>query len=169
MDLETLCLRPAAIQPFAAQIADRLRALAIDVVCGPLNEGAFVALLVAATLDCEFAYAERFVGPRGDALYPVAYRLPPMLRPLVDGKRVAIVNDVISAGSAVRGTFADLESLGARIVAVGALLVLGPSMAAFAGEHGIQLEALAHEPLNLWTPAECPLCRAGVALEAPGT
>ena len=32
MDLETLCLRPAAIQPFSAALADRLRPYRVDAV-----------------------------------------------------------------------------------------------------------------------------------------
>ena len=165
LDLETLCLWPANIQPFAAELASRLRPYNVDAVCGPLNEGAFVALMVASALNCDFTYAERFADPAREALFPVEYRLPRALHSIVQGKRVAIVNDVISAGSAVRGAFADLQVAGARVVAIGSLLVLGMSIAAFAQEHGVSLEALSHQPHNLWAPAECPLCRSGVPLE----
>ena len=41
------------------------------------------------------------------------------------GKRVAIVNDVINVGSAMQGTFADLQNCGAVVVDISALLVLG--------------------------------------------
>jgi orotate phosphoribosyltransferase len=103
LDLETLFLRPSRIEPFAAQLADRLRSYRIDAVCGPLNEGAFVALMTASELDCDYTYAERFAPPpTGNELFPVEYRLPNALHPMVRGKRIAIVNDVISAGSAVR-------------------------------------------------------------------
>ena len=120
MDLETFFLNPSQVLPFAAQIASKLFAYDIDVVCGPLNEGAFVALMVAADLHCDFAYAERFAHPQQNQLYPIEYRLPKASHRMVKGKKVAIVNDVISAGSAVRGTFADLGALGAEVVAVGA-------------------------------------------------
>src|SRR5258706_15678033 len=74
MDLETLCRRPEAIQPFAQQLADRLRPYALDAVCGPLNEGAFVSLMVAAELGCDFTYAERFAEGAGEALFSVRYQ-----------------------------------------------------------------------------------------------
>jgi orotate phosphoribosyltransferase len=165
MDLETLCARPTAILPFASELAARLRRYDVAVVCGPMNEGALVALMVAAALDCQFTYAERFVAGDSGGLYPVAYRLPPPSHAIVDGKRVAIVNDVISAGSAVRGTLADLDTCGARVVAVAALLVVGESFDAFARSRDIAVETLAREPGNLWTPTDCPLCRDGVPLE----
>ena len=129
-DLELLCLRPEFVRQRAAELAARLGQYRVDAVCGPLVEGAFVALMVASDLDVEFYYTERFT-PQADEslLFPVEYRVPPVLRGRLQGKRVAIVNDVISAGSAVRGTLADLEACGAETVAVAALAVLGPSAA----------------------------------------
>lgn len=127
------------------------------------------SLLASLELSCDFAYAERFADATREGLYPVAYRLPRALQPAVKGKRVAIVNDVINAGSAVRGTFCDLQALGADVVAIGALLALGDAIAEFAAEHHVALEVLERMPNNLWTPSECPLCAAGMPLEIVGT
>jgi orotate phosphoribosyltransferase len=167
--LETLCLHSRAMQPLAAQLAARLEKYKVDAVCGPLVEGAFVALLVSLELGCDFVYAERFANTESKDLYPVEYRVPAVLEPAVRGKRVAIVNDVINAGSAVRGAFSDLQARGASIVAIGALLALGDSIDAFAAEHHIALEFLKRMPNNLWAPAECPLCAKGEPLEVVGT
>src|SRR5215470_18582596 len=143
LDLELLCVRPQPIQRFAAQLAARLKPHAIEMVCGPLIEGAFVALTVAAELGVPFAYAERSATARGTGLYPLTYRIPPALRAMLRGKRVAIVNDVVNAGSAVHGAFDDLLACGARPVVIAALAVLGDYAARFAAEHEIGLEALA--------------------------
>jgi orotate phosphoribosyltransferase len=167
--LETLCLHSCDLRPFAVQLAGQIVPYKIDVVCGPLVEGAFVALLVSLELGCDFVYAERFADIAREGLYPVEYRLPRALQPAVTGKRVAIVNDVISAGSAVRGTFSDLQVLGASVVAIGALLALGDAIAEFAAEHHLALELLKQMPNNLWTPSECPLCAAGEPLEIVAT
>jgi orotate phosphoribosyltransferase len=164
-DLELLCLHPRQIEPLAAELAERLRPLDVDAVCGPLNEGAFVALLVAAQLDVEFCYAERFEQPGADRLFPVQYRLPGPLRSRVSGRRVAIVNDVISAGSAVRGAYHDLLACGAVPVAIAALLVLGELAAPFAAEARIPLISLGQHANPIWTPRECPLCAAGVPVD----
>ena len=167
--LETLCLRSREIQTFTARLAARLLPYEVEVICGPLVEGAFVALLVSLELGCHFAYAERFADAKRAELFPVEYHVPKDLQPMVKGKRVAIVNDFISAGSAVRGTFLDLNSLGAKVVAIGALLALGDAVGEFVAEQRIALELLDRLPSNLWTPSECPLCIAGVPLEIAGT
>jgi orotate phosphoribosyltransferase len=167
--LETLSLHSNEIRTFAVRLAAQLAQHEIEVVCGPLVEGAFVALLVSLELECDFVYAERFADATREELYPVEYRLPRALRPAVRGKRVAIVNDVISAGSAVRGTYFDLQAVGAEVIVIGALLALGDAITEFAAGHHIALELLEQMPNNLWTPSQCPLCVAGVPLEVVGT
>ncbi len=168
LQLETLCLHSREIRPFAIQLAAQLQQHNVEVVCGPLVEGAFIALLVSLELGCKFVYAERFVNAAREGLYPVEYRLPKTLYTAVKGKRVAIANDVISAGSAVRGAFADLQAIGADVVAIGALLALGDTIAGFAAEHHVSLEVLRQMPHNLWTPSQCPLCAKGQPLEIEG-
>jgi orotate phosphoribosyltransferase len=165
LDLELLCLRPRHVQPFAAALAKRLASFHVQAVCGPLVEGAFVGLMVASELGVEFSYAERYVQPTGEGLFPVRYRIPEPLRGRVRDKRVAIVNDVINAGSAVRGTVSDLETCGATLVAIGTLVVLGMAASEFAASKGVALESLASHPNTLWEPAKCPLCASGVRLE----
>ena len=106
--------------------------------------------------------------PRTD-FYPVGYRIPATLRDRVLGKRTAIVDDVINAGSAVRGATEDLQACGARVAVIGALLTLGSPASAFAKNEGVPLETLAHLPKNLlWEPPSCPLCASGVTLEGFG-
>ncbi|MGB2633285.1 MAG: phosphoribosyltransferase family protein [Candidatus Acidiferrum sp.] len=167
--LETLCQHSRKIQPFASQLAAKLLQYQVEVVCGPLVEGAFIALLVSLEIGCDFVYAERSPNTTRQGLYTVEYRLPPALRSVVKGKRVAIVNDVINAGSAVIGTFTNLQSIGVNVVAIGALLALGDTIHAFAADHHLPLELLKQMPNNLWTPSQCPLCAAGQPLEIVGT
>jgi len=164
LDLELLFLHPERVRPLASALAERLAVHGVAAVCGPLVEGAFAALMVASALGAPFSYAERVVEPKARDLFPVAYRIPNALRSEVRGKRVAVVNDVINAGSAVRGTLEDLKACGAEPVAVGALAVLGESARELAAEHGVVLETLAAFPNEIWEPDACPLCREGVLL-----
>lgn len=164
VDLELLFLYPDRIRRLTTQLATSLRSHRPEVVCGPLVEGAFVAMMVAPRLRVPFTYAERIADDTLSGLYPVRYRLPGALREVVRGRRVAIVNDVINAGSAIRGTYTDLVACGAQPVAVATLAVLGGRAAEFAAANQIALETLATLPNEIWEPAVCPLCRDGVPL-----
>jgi orotate phosphoribosyltransferase len=167
LDLETLFLRPNELRPFVEELAHLLGRHEFEAVCGPLIGGAFVAQTVASILDVEFCFTEESKEPRPDGLFPVAYRLPASLRGVVRGKRIAVVNDVINAGSAVRGTIADLESCGATVVAIATLAVLGDSASQFAADKNLPLHYLASLANPLWIPSECPLCAAGVDVDEP--
>src|SRR6202008_5143355 len=107
--------------------------------------GAYGALMVASELGVEFSYAERRPPSERQAdalLFQVKYELPRVLRERVREKRVAIVNDVVSAGSAVRGALTDLRACGATVVAIGTLAILGTSAKRFAEEEGLVLASL---------------------------
>jgi orotate phosphoribosyltransferase len=163
LNLERLCLHPEPVERLAISLADRLAAFEADVICGPLVEGAFVALMVARRLGLSFAYTER-VDSQTDRLFPVTYTVPGALRDEVSGKRIVIVNDVIGAGSAVLGTLKDLYACGGDPLAIGTLATRGSAAVVLARENGLALETLASFPGDLWKPGECPLCAAGVPL-----
>jgi orotate phosphoribosyltransferase len=80
---------------------------------------------------------------------------------------VAIANDVINAGSAVRGTYQDLKSCSAEPIVVGTLANLGTCALSYFAERGVALESLAQLPNELWLPQECPLCASGEPLDKP--
>jgi orotate phosphoribosyltransferase len=168
LDLDGLFARPARLAPFVAELADQLSACGADVVCGPLVGGAFVAQAVAERLGIEASWTERVAAPSGAGLYAARYRIPDALRDRLRGRSVAIVDDVVNAGSATGATIADLRACDARPVALGALLVLGDGAARLADEEGLALASVGELPNAIWAPADCPLCAAGVALEELG-
>jgi len=167
LEIPPAYIRPRSLRPYAARLARLLGAHRVEAVCGPLVEGALLAQMVAEELDVEFYFAEQFSRhAAANDLYPVGYRIPAALRDRIRGKRTAVVDDVINAGSAVRGAVDDLEACGAQLVAIGSLLVLGPHASAFAASKRVPLETLAHIAKNeLWQPSSCPLCASGVPLE----
>ena len=167
LDLELLCLRPDRVRPFANELAARLTKYGTEVVCGPLVEGAFLALMVASEMGLPFTYSEPLPEEKPAKLYPVRYRLPPPLCAEVRGKRVAIVNDAINVGSAVRGTFADLKRCQAEPVAIATLAALTPWVTRFAETNGLGLEVLVSLESEVWTPTACPLCIRGEPLTEP--
>jgi orotate phosphoribosyltransferase len=166
LELDALFTRPRALRPFVVELARRLAPYETDVICGPMVGGAFLAQLIAEEMGVEFVHALRFTAERDtNTLYPVSYQIPQALRGRIAGRTVAVVDDVINAGSAVRATVADVLACDARPVVIAALLVLGSSPATFAAESGIGLEALARRDNHLWPPSDCPLCARGIPLE----
>jgi orotate phosphoribosyltransferase len=164
LDMERLCVKVAPVRAMALQIAEQLRNDRVEVVCGPLIDGAFVAMLVAEALGVPFTYAERIGAPAASGLYTCAYRIPDALRVEVHGHRVAVVTDVINAGSAVRGTFIDLKSCGADVVSLAALGALGDWAAGFATGERLHLAVLETFANTIWEPSACPHCAAGEPL-----
>lgn len=165
MDLDPLYLRPTDLAPLISRLAEQCAEHRPEMICGPLTGGAFIALGVATELGVEFCFTERRVNTAQDGLYPVEYPLPAALHRFVTCKRVIILDDVISAGSAVRGSLVELQAAGATVVAAGALLVLGHTGADFFTRQGIPVVALDQRDNPLWMPEDCPMCAAGMPLE----
>ena len=165
LELDALFNQPWAIAPFVTRLTARLRKHAPEVVCGPLLGGAFLAQLLAHSLEVEFCFTERQAPPQADGLYGTRYQLPPAYRLRVRARRVAMVDDVMSAGSALRSTYLELKARGAVPVVAGALLVLGDLAADFFAQQHVPIEAVARDAYELWEPTECPLCAAGRPLE----
>jgi orotate phosphoribosyltransferase len=80
--------------------------------------------LVAQSLAADFCFTERSA-VKADGLFGTRYELPPAHRPRLRGRRVALVDDVMSAGSALRATLVALQSAGAMPVVAGGLTPLG--------------------------------------------
>ncbi len=165
LELDRLFVRPQVLLPWVNELAGQLAFYQPEAICGPLVGGALLAQMAAAQLGVEFFYTERRVKSEFEGLYPVEYLLPASVRASAAGKRVAVLDDVTNAGSAVRGTVATLTACGAQIVVVGALLVLGRAAPDYFEPRGISVVSLATFTSGLWRPEDCPLCAAGVGLE----
>jgi orotate phosphoribosyltransferase len=167
-DLDALFAVPNRISPFVNRLTESLRSYNVAAVCGPLLGGAFLAQLVAQALDIEFCFTERVMPRDATGLYQASYVLPSGFSARVHGRRVAMVDDVMSAGSALRGTYTELQTHGAVPLVAGALMVLGNKGADFFAEQQVAVEAVVREDYSLWLPSDCPLCAAGTPLENVG-
>ena len=170
--LDGLFENPSVVAPLVTELAERLASYRTAIVCGPLLGGAFLAQLLAVELGVRFAYTEPVPGSSSgrsatDSLFGASYRLPMALQDSVRGESVAVVDDVVSAGSSVRASVGSLVRAGATPTVVGSLAVLGTSALDHFAERGIAVETLERQDFELWEPAECALCRAGVKLEDP--
>jgi orotate phosphoribosyltransferase len=168
LDLDGLFGSPRQIAPFLARLSDQLRAHEPNLVCSPLLGGALLAQSIATALNIDFCFAEPGLPERGTGLFRARYRLPVAFHSSVHGRRVAVVDDVMSAGSSLRATCAELRAHKANPVAIGALVVLGDvGERHFVEEQRLPVDAVIRDTFELWSESECPLCTQGVPLEDP--
>jgi len=161
LELDGLFLWPARIRPAARKLAGHLRQYGPAAVCGPVAGGAFLAQMVAEVLGAAFLPAYQEPGS------PARYRLPRVARDEIAGWPVAVVDDAVNAGTAVRASCQELRAAGAVPVAVAALLALGPGTTAITGTLGLPFHALTALPSHAWPARSCPLCAAGTPLDQP--
>jgi orotate phosphoribosyltransferase len=164
-NLDNLFGDPVCLQPFVDDLAGRLATHRIDAVCGPMTGGAKLAAMIGTKLNIESYHTERFEPPNATGLFPVRYLVPAVQRDRLRGKTVAIVDDAISAGSAVNGTHADLLACGAKPIVCGALIIFGDRADGFGTASNLKLEAITRMSFSMWKPGECPLCKSGVPIE----
>ena len=120
-------------------------------------------------MGVRFYFTELASSGANNELFAAKYRLPLALQRRAAEERIAVVDDVISAGSSVRATVAALRAACAQVVAIGTLDLLGTEAAAHFESQSLPLVAVARHAFDLWTPAECFLCRKGITIEAPAT
>ena len=164
--LDTLFVDVNKVAPLVTALAEKLRPYDVTAVCGPMVGGAFLGLAMARELGKRFY----FTTPRpasADGLFKMEYALPLDLHRMVEGERVALVDDAISAGSSVRATKSSLDHAGASTVVVAALMTFGDTGKDYFKKQGIPVEALDHREFAMWKPEECPLCRSGEPFVRP--
>jgi orotate phosphoribosyltransferase len=124
-----------------------------DTVVSPAVGAILLGNAVAHAANVRFLYTER----ENDRM---TLRRGQHLRP---GERVLVVEDVITTGGSAAEVVAAAEANGAHVIGVGALVDRSNVTQHF------HLEALLKLEVKDWDEAECPLCRAGTPLDAPGS
>ncbi len=141
------------------QIALRFAGHRIDVVVGPVIGAVILSYAVARNLselnDREVlgVYAEK----TGDGGFDIKRGYDKLIR----GKRVLVVEDVLTTGESVRKVVQAVRSAGGDVVGVAALCNRG-SVTARDLADAPELFALVDIPLDAWDEAACPLCARGV-------
>lgn len=151
-----------ATSEVCAGIARRFAEAGVEVVAGPTVGGVIMAQWTAHHLsaltgrEVLAVYAEEEVGEAGDRhrLFRRGYDA------LVAGRRVLVVEDILTTGGSVRLVVQAASAAGGTVVGVGALCNRGAVTAEAIGAP--VLYCLSEVPLESFAPEACPLCAAGV-------
>ena len=146
-------------------LAETVRDLEPEVVCGPATGGIVVSQWTAHALGALAVFADHDdAGPPTGTGGPVrgAFVLRRGYDRVVAGRRVVVVDDVINTGLSIRQTVQAVRDAGGQVVGAGALVSRGNNTAADLGVDDARW--LLEVEIPSWPAAECKLCRDGVPI-----
>ena len=136
-------------------LADRFAGKGVETVISPAVGGLIVGQEVGRALGCRAIFAEKEEGNlvlrRGFSLHP--------------GERVLVAEDVVTKGGRVQQTIDLVRSSGAEVVGVAVIVDRSGGAASF----DVPFESALKLNLPTDDPAECPLCKQGMAIDRPGS
>lgn len=150
-----LLMWPERAEQAGRELAARLSEFGARAVVSPALGGVVIGQETARALRVRAMFVERkdgvFALRRGFAVEP--------------GEPVLVIEDVFTTGKSTREAAAAVEAAGGKVVAVGSIVDRGLPPDAFP----VPARSLLSLPVPSWPEAECPLCRRGLAVDAPGS
>lgn len=146
---------PDRAESAGRELAAALAEFSPNVVVSPAMGGIIIGHEVARALKVPFLFAER---QEGEFMLRRGFRLEP-------DARVAVVEDVFTTGKSTLEVISALTPLGARVAAVGSIVNRGVAPGVFP----VPSRSLLSIDVPSWPEPECPLCRAAVPLDTPGS
>lgn len=138
-----------------AALAEHFQGQGIQVVVGPTTGGIILAHEIGKNLGVRGIFTERENGVmalrRGFSIAP--------------GEKVLVVEDVVTTGGSVREVMQVVREHGGVVAGVGMLVDRSDNHVAF----GVPQTALLHLSVPAYTPAQCPLCNAGIPYTQRGS
>ncbi|NMW18208.1 MAG: orotate phosphoribosyltransferase [Chlorobiaceae bacterium] len=146
---------PEHLTAVCSRIARHFADKNVETVISPAIGGIVVGTEVGRQLEVKTIFAERKDGimaiRRGFCLEP--------------NERVLVIEDVITTGGSVAEVIELIKRSGASLVGVGSVVDRSNGRVRLADDH---YSVLSMEVIS-YTPEECPLCREGVSIDAPGS
>jgi orotate phosphoribosyltransferase len=146
---------PRNARTIGEALADRIRPLGPRRIVAPALGGVIIGYTVAEALGIPMVFTER---KDGEMTLRRGFTLE-------RNEPVVIVEDVVTTGKSTRETAAVVEAQGARVVGYASIL----NRSGVANPFDRPYEALLALSLQTHEESECPLCRAGIPLDAPGS
>lgn len=150
-----LLLRHPKYAAFAGEaLAAKVAPLRPDFISAPAIGGIIIGHEVAKALGVPFLFCERTDGTMALRRFPMPV-----------GKRVVVIEDVITTGVSSGEAGAALRAGGAHWVGTGAIVDRSEGRSSLPTVP----EALWRVSFPLWKPEECPLCAAAIPVVKPGS
>lgn len=146
--------RPTVVEQVGQLMADAYSKEHVDIVLGAAVGGILLSHATGKILGTKGIFAERV---DGKLTLKRGFELP-------EGKRVLIVEDVVTTGKSVLELVDLVQQSGATLVGLVCLV----DRSASGMDPGYPFRALLRYPSQSWEPHSCPLCRDGVPLETRG-
>jgi orotate phosphoribosyltransferase len=127
---------------------------AVDVVLSPALGGIIIGHEVARSWDVPFLFCEREDGQMRLRRFEIQ-----------PGRKVVVIEDVVTTGGSTKETIAVAEARGARVVGIGSIV----DRAARPPEFPAVFSSLLKLPLEHYQAENCPLCAKNVPLVKPGS
>lgn len=157
---------PQAAEKLCQALAEPFKNKAIDVVIGPAMGGIILAYELARALGARALFTERQSGlpaqhkegQAGKMCLRRGFNLP-------SSDKVLIAEDVVTTGGSVKEVIDLVNSCGAKIIAVCALVDRSGGKIDF----GVNCESLVKLEIENFSANSCPLCKKGIELLKPGS
>lgn len=148
----------AAVSNLCAAMAKAYSDASVEVVVGPVVGGVVLAQWVAFHLSTPShevlaVYAEKGQG----------FELRRGYDALVSGRRILVVEDVLTTGGSVAGVVAAVRKAGGEVIGIAAICNRGQVRLEDVGNPP-SLHCLIDINLDSFEASECPLCKAGVPI-----
>ena len=144
---------PKLVEPLAKEIARAFRDTRPTVVVSAAVGGIVLGYETARALGVNAIFVEK---EDGRAVLRRGFLLD-------ENDRALIVEDVVTTGLSVREVIGVVQSTGAQVAGVGAIVVRGTA------DFGVPTVALLHMPLESYEETECPQCAQSVPIDDPGS
>jgi len=151
---------PPAAEKLGRLLAENLRPLLAEkphVVVAPALGGLIIGHEVARAFGCRFIFTERDPATRKMTLRR-GFQVAP-------GEPAIVVEDVITTGGSTQDVIEVLLEARARVLAAGSIVDRSGGLA----NVGVERVALVTLQVAAHYPEECPMCKAGIPAEKPGS
>ncbi|RMH56361.1 MAG: orotate phosphoribosyltransferase [Candidatus Hydrogenedentota bacterium] len=151
---------PREARAVGKALAEEFRNHNVDAVVGPALGGVVLSFVVADALGVPGYFAEKSSDAPNGFLLRRGFPVP-------RGKRVLLVEDVITTGGSILRLRNYLRGLGAEIVGIGAIVDRRANDEGFVSKEAYR--ALVRIHARLYQEENCPLCAKGLPLDRPGS